>query len=134
MKSKGQYFRLHERIFYLLVTWILLSLTFCSTSDANDKFRVIENATIENATKGVIRVFTLSDSYFDPESDSFSFSSGSGFGVGDPGKETDTFITNWHVIYDENMRKVTKIMYISCSMITRSREATRDIIIFLLMI
>ena len=98
MKAKGQYFRLHERIFYLLAAWILLSLIFCSTSDANDNFRVTENATIENATKGVIRVFTLSDSYFDPESDTFSFSSGSGFGVGDPGKETDIFITNWHVI------------------------------------
>lgn len=52
-------------------------------------------AAVVDARKGVVRVLT-----FIVESDNTisGFCTGSGFAVGKAGEETDTFVTNWHVV------------------------------------
>ncbi len=58
---------------------------------------------VEEASKGVVRIMMLSDSFM---------AFGSGFGVGSAGKSTDVFVTNWHVIYDTEKRTVSDRVYI----------------------
>ena len=52
-------------------------------------------AAVVDARKGVVRVLA-----FIVESDNTisGFCTGSGFAVGKAGEETDTFVTNWHVV------------------------------------
>lgn len=59
--------------------------------------------TVDEACNGVVRIFAhVGDMY----------STGSGFGVGNPGEKTDIFITNRHVVADEDTGKVTDEVYI----------------------
>ncbi len=48
---------------------------------------------VSDARYGVVRIFTVAKT---PEG--YSLSTGTGFGVGAPGKDADTFVTNWHVV------------------------------------
>lgn len=58
---------------------------------------------VDEACNGVVRIFAHVGNMY---------SSGSGFGVGNPGEQTDIFITNRHVVADENTGKVTDEVYI----------------------
>lgn len=48
---------------------------------------------VSDARYGVVRIFTVAKT---PEG--ALLSTGTGFGVGEPGKDADTFVTNWHVV------------------------------------
>ena len=63
---------------------------------------------VNNARNGVVRVLATYDLYaYDPNSGNLAgtltgYSSGSAFGVGKAGKETDIFVTNRHVVTQED--------------------------------
>lgn len=86
--------RRRSRLFCAAAAYMMFCLT-APAYQAKEQFSV-SNA-IENASKGVVRVLMMSDSFF---------SIGSGFGVGSAGKETDIFVTNWHVVYDTAANKI----------------------------
>lgn len=58
---------------------------------------------IENTANGTVRIFTKNAA---------GYGMGSGFAVGRIGEATDTFVTNWHVIWDSSANKVCKEIYI----------------------
>ena len=60
-----------------------------------------ESNAVENACRGVVRIFA---DYGDGR-----FGSGSGFGVGTAGQPTDIYVTNWHVVTDENGNPAKKV-------------------------
>ena len=62
---------------------------------------------ISEVKKGVVRIF-YADNLNDP---SVSWT-GSGFGVGTVGEETDVFITNRHVVFDDEAGKIVDKVYI----------------------
>ena len=68
--------------FILALVMLCLSLTACG-----------EDRIIRNARYGVVRVLTILPN---------GYGSGTAFGVGSAGKDTDTFITNWHVVTDDD--------------------------------
>lgn len=74
---------------------------------------VVDAPTVEAASSaaearnGVVRILTLDD--LDQPT---YFSTGSGFGVGVIGQETDIFITNRHVVYDEGAGRISDHVYI----------------------
>ena len=60
-----------------------------------------------DARNGVVRILTLDD-FSNPS----YFSTGSGFGVGVVGEETDIFITNRHVVFDDETGRISDSVYI----------------------
>ena len=59
------------------------------------------------AKKGVVCVMAT-----DSANNPYYFATGSGFGVGKIGEETDTFVTNRHVVWDNNSNSIAKEVYI----------------------
>ncbi len=55
-----------------------------------------DEATVNKARSGVVRIIAVTEE----NGRITGFAVGSGFGVGDAGKPTDTFVTNWHVVTD----------------------------------
>lgn len=61
-----------------------------------------------DAKSGVVAIMATNDSTKNMN----SFGTGSGFGVGTPGEPTDIFVTNRHVVFDEERGAVSKYVYI----------------------
>ncbi len=72
-----------------LALTLALSMAAGASADDDDV-----NRTIRNARNGVVRVVAIK--YY--SDGSVIFGSGTAFGVGRAGEDTDTFITNWHVV------------------------------------
>ena len=69
-----------------------------------------DQATISSPSEaryGVVRIFTTDD----PSNPTW-FSTGSGFGVGAVGAQTDIFLTNRHVVWDDQLEKIADHVYI----------------------
>ena len=81
----------------LCVSMLLIPVTAQAASEIN----------YQEAKKGVVRIYYV-DSFDNPTTDW----SGSGFGIGKIGKETDIFVTNRHVVFDENTGKIVDTVYI----------------------
>lgn len=64
-------------------------------------------ASTADARNGVVRILTTDDL-----SNPSYFSTGSGFGVGLVGEQTDIFVTNRHVVYDEDAGRIADNIYI----------------------
>lgn len=60
-----------------------------------------------DARNGVVRILTTDDT-----SDPGWFATGSGFGVGTIGRKTDIFVTNRHVVFDDEAGRVADCVYI----------------------
>lgn len=60
-----------------------------------------EGKAVENACRGVVRIFS------DYGNGTYGF--GSGFGVGTAGEITDIYVTNWHVVTDDNGKPADKV-------------------------
>lgn len=71
-----------------------------------------ENDAVQNAKYGVVQVYSgiyYEDAQvytYDPQG---YYSTGSAFGVGTAGKDTDVFVTNWHVVTDDNGNVYPKV-------------------------
>ncbi len=89
----------------VLVMFVMaLTMPLCTA----DSGKTPENEwSINEVKKGVVRIF-YADNLNDP---SYSWT-GSGFGVGTVGEETDVFVTNRHVVFDEETGKIVDKVYI----------------------
>ena len=69
-----------------------------------------DEATVNKARSGVVRIIAVTEE----NGRITGFAVGSGFGVGDAGKPTDTFVTNWHVVTDSygNPSKLYLILFL----------------------
>lgn len=65
-----------------------------------------KDGVVETAKKGVVCIYATNNR---------THSWGSGFGVGRIGDETDTFVTNRHVVWDKDNNKLMDEIYILCS-------------------
>ena len=71
-----------------------------------------ENDAVQNAKYGVVQVYSgiyYEDAQvytYDPQG---YYSTGSAFGVGTAGKDTDVFVTNWHVVTDDDGNVYPKV-------------------------
>lgn len=87
---------------------LLLALMMCSLLTAPALAAGAGSSAVTSARSGVVRVVMTYDiSVYDPESGDYigtiqGYSNGSAFGVGAAGKETDVFITNRHVVTEED--------------------------------
>ena len=77
------------RVFALILALVLFTVPAMAATSA-----VVE------ARSGVVRIIAIFEDYI---------STGSGFGVGEVGLKTDTFVTNRHVITDEEGNRPLKI-------------------------
>ena len=77
------------RVFALILALVLFTVPALAAA----------NPVVE-ARSGVVRIIAVFDEYI---------STGSGFGVGEAGEETDTFVTNRHVILDEDGNRPLKV-------------------------
>lgn len=84
-----------------LLSWVLLAgiVLSCLTGTA---YAVSAGNTAANSRRGVVRVIALG-----PDG---TFSLGSAFGVGKAGKETDTFVTNFHVVHSYQLSETGQVM------------------------
>lgn len=86
-------------LFILLLAAILigepLAIPACADSEENY---------IDKATNGIVRIVGIGSNG--------GAWVGSGFGVGKSGEPTDVFVTNWHVVYDENAQTICERLYI----------------------
>lgn len=62
----------------------------------------------KDAIQGVVAILSTNDSL----NRIMSYGMGSGFGVGTAGKETDVFVTNRHVVIDDQTNKISRYVYI----------------------
>ena len=85
------------RFFLLILTLSLLIglLSGCDGSGSNDDAAAI----IRYARNGVVRVLAINYS----NGRIVSGGTGTAFGVGTTGEDTDTFLTNWHVVTSDNV-------------------------------
>ena len=77
------------RVFALILALVLFTVPAMAAT----------NGVVE-ARSGVVRIISVFDEYI---------STGTGFGVGEVGEETDTFVTNRHVVLDEDGNRPLKI-------------------------
>lgn len=84
--------RKHKHFFVLLLCAALLIFALPVNVSAADDFPSI----LAEAKKGVVTIYGLGD-------DGIYLTSwtGTGFAVGESGKDSDTFLTNWHVVTNE---------------------------------
>lgn len=96
--------KIYKRIITMMLCgFILFSSYVCSIYASVDARN--EAITIDNACFGVVRIFAIN-------ADGTSAGTGTGFAVGKKGEETNTFITNWHVVTDMNTGKIMDNIYI----------------------
>lgn len=87
---------------------LLLALMMCTLLTGTAFAASSGSSAVTNARNGVARVvMTFDINVYEPESREYvgtvqGYSSGSAFGVGTAGKETDTFVTNRHVVTKED--------------------------------
>lgn len=81
----------YKKIF-LAVTLSLLLCAYCAVSSFAVGGTRTDGSAVEEACQGVVRIYT--------ESDSGAYV-GTGFAVGEKGKPSDIFVTNWHVATDD---------------------------------
>lgn len=87
---------------------LLLALMMCGLLTAQASAASSGSPAVTNARNGVVRVVMTYDiNVYDPESGDHigtvqGYSNGSAFGVGTTGKETDVFVTNRHVVTEED--------------------------------
>ena len=77
------------RVFALILALVLFTVPAMAAT----------NGVVE-ARSGVVRIISVFDEYI---------STGTGFGVGEVGEETDTFVTNRHVVLDDDGNRPLKI-------------------------
>lgn len=75
--------------------WILLAVTLLCIVSVRIPVAA-EGVTVNQARNGVVRILAVAEE----NGKVTGFGLGSGFGVGEVGKPTDTFVTNWHVVTD----------------------------------
>lgn len=91
-----------------LLSRALLALAVCGLLTVTASAANSGSSAVTNARNGVARVVMTYDvNVYDPESEDYigtvqGYSSGSAFGVGTAGKETDVFVTNRHVVTEED--------------------------------
>lgn len=87
---------------------LLLALMMCGLLTVTASASGSGSPAVTNARNGVVRVVMAYDiDVYEPESGDYigtvqGYSSGSAFGVGTSGKETDVFVTNRHVVTEED--------------------------------
>ncbi len=92
MRKKG-----FRSILAPLLSAVMLLAAALSTPAPKVRADDEESRIIRNARNGVVRVISISR-YSDG---SCMIASGTAFGVGISGEDTDTFVTNWHVVTDD---------------------------------
>lgn len=91
-----------------LLTLALAALMMCGLLTVTASAASSGSSAVTNARNGVVRVVMTYDiNVYDPESGDYigtvqGYSNGSAFGVGTAGKETDVFVTNRHVVTQED--------------------------------
>lgn len=84
---------------------LALLITICSVALLVLPAAAAENDPVQNAKYGVVQVYAgiyyegAQAQTYDPQG---YYSTGSAFGVGTVGKDTDVFVTNWHVVTDDD--------------------------------
>lgn len=84
---------------------LALLITICSAALLVLPAAAAENDPVQSAKYGVVQVYSgiyyegAQVQTYDPEG---YYSTGSAFGVGTVGKDTDVFVTNWHVVTDDD--------------------------------
>lgn len=78
-----------KRLLAALIPLLLLAALPASASDTSPA--------VQRARNGVVRVCAISY-----DGSMVSMSTGTAFGVGKQGEDTDTFVTNWHVVTNDN--------------------------------
>lgn len=87
---------------------VLAALMMCGLLTVAASAASSGSSAVTNARNGVVRVVMTYDiNVYDPESGDYigtvqGYSNGSAFGVGTAGKETDVFVTNRHVVTQED--------------------------------
>lgn len=92
--------KIHKRLLSLILCAALLICVFpvnalAANADAASSQSTASNfpTVLAEAKKGVVSIYGLGeDGYF------LTSWSGTGFAVGEPGKDSDVFLTNWHVV------------------------------------
>lgn len=93
----------------MLVLAMMLTLALPCLAAKEEKDLVgQEGNAVSKARYGVVRVLAMS-----PDGNSWAY--GSGFGVGTAGEETEYFVTNWHVVADDNNKVGEQDIYIMLS-------------------
>ena len=82
-----------KKLFALMVCLAMLACMLPLQASAGDNFPAI----LAEAKKGVVQIYGLGNNGI-----FWSSWIGSGFAVGETGKPTDVFLTNWHVVTDED--------------------------------
>lgn len=90
----------------VLAAALMASMALCCRADV-EQGPFGEGFEIADAKKGTVRILQI-DSLTDPSYASL----GSGFGVGIAGEETEYFITNRHVVFNEDTNRVVSTVYI----------------------
>lgn len=93
-------YRLSAAFLILIMLAVILYTSGCGTQETWSR---------SDALRGVVCVFTTNDPI---DNITHSFGHGSGFGVGRMGKETDVFVTNRHVVFDDETNTIMKNVYI----------------------
>lgn len=89
-----------------------LLITVCSVALFVLPAAAAETDPVQNAKYGVVQVYSgiyyegAEVHTYDPRG---YYSTGSAFGVGTAGKDTDVFVTNWHVVTDDNGKVYPKV-------------------------
>lgn len=95
-------------ILMLMLAMMLTLALPCLATEAEENLVGQEGNAVSKARHGVVRVLAMSP-------DGNSFATGSGFGIGRAGEETEYFVTNWHVVADDNDKVGSQDIYIMLS-------------------
>lgn len=83
--------KLSKKIAAVIFTAVtIIAIVICNLNIGAPKIYAASNP-VEEACNGVVRLFAVTP-------DGQIYGTGSGFGVGQAGKSTDIFVTNWHVV------------------------------------
>lgn len=107
--KRAEYNPRHHRVQLITSALLVLSFVsfiapFCVAASENEE---ADDWHISEVKKGVVRILYAND-LANPD----HMWTGSGFGVGTVGEETDIFVTNRHVVFDEDTGKVVDRVYI----------------------
>lgn len=88
-----------------LVLILLLVVTVAGKPFVLPAYADSEVNYIDKATNGLVHIIAFLN-------DGTGYYNGTGFGVGKSGEPTDTFVTNWHVVYDDTAGTLCNEIYI----------------------
>lgn len=102
-----------QRSVALILCAVLLIVSLSATALAADDFPTV----LAEAKKGVVQIYCLAS-----DSKGIYGFIGTGFAVGEEGKDTDVFLTNWHVVTQDDLPTRIWILQENCTFDERTLE------------